>query len=83
MTLHARLSVEFDVTEEQMRKIMDRATDHERGLIGDLDVSQIKDIVDIKTSVPVDWDNFGYIPSSWLEYDLVDGELIAVNKEEK
>ena len=75
--LHMRLSVELDVTEEQFTKIVEDARYHNS--VCDVEFPQLPPIVqsdiEIMKFSPCDWDEGGYIPSSWLEYDMEESGL--------
>lgn len=76
--LHIRLSVEVDVTNEQMEEVIKLAKqDVPYNMVGDLDVSALPFDIDISKAIPCDWDNGGYMPSNWLEYDAVDCGVLS------
>lgn len=71
--IHVRLSVEVKIPDKLFRKIVDEHKTTKSGLY-DVEVSEIKDLIDWDTAVPVfeGWDEGGYIPSEWLTYDAVE-----------
>jgi len=75
--LHARVSMVIDVPKEKLREIMKL---HE--VDGDFDLNDIKG-VDWSQAKPCDWDDGGYIPGSWLQYDLVDAGIVSVEEAEE
>ena len=60
-----RLSVEIEVTDEQMEKLVEMSREDDR--FYDVDVCDIEDFIDVTKSNPSDWDSDGYIPGDWLE----------------
>ena len=65
--IHARMSVEIEVTEAEFKKIVKKAEDHVEELwLEDWMITRAK---------PCDWDEGGYIPDEWLEYDIEDQEV--------
>lgn len=73
--LHVRLSVEVKVPDKLFRKIVDEAMYN--GCLCDIEVSWLKDHVDFDTAKPVleGWDEGGYVPGSWLEYDAIESGM--------
>ena len=64
--IHLRLSVELDVTDEQMQKLADIYNDYY-----DIELRQLENIgADISKAVPCDWDDGGYYPGPWFETDV-------------
>jgi len=74
--IHVRLSVELKVPDKTFKKIVDEAT-MPNGCVLDTEVSWLKDFVDFDTAKPVfeGWDDGGYIPGNWLEFDAVESGL--------
>ena len=77
--LHARLSVEFEITREQLAKIIDLASTGLSSLC-DIDVIEINDILQGKVAIPCDWDEGGYIPGNWLTFDAVESGMYEVDE---
>lgn len=79
--LHARLSVEIDVTEEQLRYIYytlgNKKPNYEPH---DVDINMLPDSIDLNNATVSDWDYGGYIPSSWLEYDAVEAKIVTLEE---
>lgn len=65
--IHARMSVEIEVTEAEFKKIVAEAK-HRNGACGDLPLSMYEHL--IVRAKPCDWDDGGYIPGPWLEEDI-------------
>lgn len=63
--IHARMSVEIEVTEAEFNKIVANATD-EHGIVQD---SEIPWHLTTRAK-SCDWDDGGYIPGPWLEEDI-------------
>lgn len=63
--IHARMSVEIEVTEAEFNKIVQNATD-EHGIVDD---SEIPWHLESRAKL-CDWDDGGYIPGMWLEADI-------------
>lgn len=68
--IHVRLSVEIDVTDEQMEKLVGMSQHGEN--FCDVDVIHVSEFIDMAKNKVCDWDFGGYIPGSWLEYDYED-----------
>ena len=81
--LHMRLSVEIDVTNEELQGIVDeQLTMFGRGC--DVEYAELPRSVQVKIETkqfePCDWDEGGYIPENWLEYDMADSGLYEVSE---
>lgn len=63
--IHARMSVEIEVSETEFKKIVANATD-EHGIVQH---SAIPWHLTTRAK-PCDWDDGGYIPGIWLEEDI-------------
>ena len=77
--LHMRLSMELEVTKEQLAEIVQIA---KRGgtFCGDVDISEIAGLIDLDKAVPCDWDDMGYLPSNWIEYDALEAGVLSVEE---
>lgn len=66
--VHARLSIEIDLTDEEFRKIVESAKDKS----GNICDTEIPNWVTLNNSkiTQCDWDDGGYIPGPWLEEDI-------------
>lgn len=79
--LHMRLSVEIEVTEEQLREIYygaefgDKKPNREPN---DIDVASLP--FPLGKITPCDWDYGGYIPGNWLESDAVDAGIVKLEE---
>ena len=79
--LHIRLSVEIEVTEEQLRHICYNLGDKRPGYEpDDVNVNQLPGEIDLSKAIHCDWDEGGYIPGSWLEYDAVDAKIVSLEE---
>lgn len=58
--IHARMSVEIEVTENEFKKIVEES---------DNDDVCLEDWMIVRAK-PCDWDSGGYIPGPWLEEDV-------------
>lgn len=81
--LHMRLSVELEVTDNELQKIVDeQLTMFGRGC--DVEYAELPRSVQVKLETkqfePCDWDEGGYIPDNWLEYDMADSGLYEVSE---
>ena len=79
--LHIRLSVEVEVTDDQLISIVEKAR-HGRGL-SEVDFPDLPREVQAKLEVQnksCDWDDGGYVPDSWLTYDAVDSGLYEADE---
>ena len=63
--IHARMSVEIEVTEAEFKKIVANATD-EHGIVQDSEIPWHM----ITRAKSCDWDDGGYIPGMWLDEDI-------------
>ena len=81
--LHMRLSVEIDVTDEELQEIVDRQL-AEFGRGCDVEYAELPRSVQVKIETkqfePCDWDDGGYIPENWFEYDMADSGLYEVSE---
>lgn len=79
--IHVRLSVELKIPDKLFKKIVDDNNTEQFGMC-DVDVEDIKDLIDWDTAKPVfkGWDNGGYIPAEWLTYDAVDSGLYEADE---
>lgn len=79
--LHVRLSVELKIPDKLFKKIVDDNNTEQFGVC-DVDVEDIKDLIDWDTAKPVfdGWDNGGYIPAEWLTYDAVESGLYEADE---
>ena len=77
--IHVRLSVEVEVPDKTFKKIVDDAL-MPNGSLSDTEVSWLKDFVDFDTAKPVleGWDDGGYIPGNWLEFDAIESGLYEI-----
>lgn len=65
--IHARLSVEIEVTEVEFNKIVEEARmDRDNDGCDNIPIPEHL----IARAKPCDWDDCGYIPGSWLEWDI-------------
>lgn len=79
--IHARLSVEIEVTEEQLRQIYYKIGKRNPGFdADDIDVNKLPDGIDLKNAKACDWDEGGYIPGSWLEFDAVEAGIVKAEE---
>lgn len=79
--LHIRLSVEVEVTDDQLIEIVEKAQ-HEYGL-SETDFPFLPKEVQVKLQINnqlCDWDDGGYIPGEWLTYDAVDSGLYEADE---
>ena len=80
--LHMRLSVELDVSENDFRKIVYRASYGNH--VGDVDFDhlplEVKSTIECQQFEVCDWDGCGYVPSPWLEYDMEASGLYEVDE---
>jgi len=65
--IHARMSVEIEVIEAEFNKIVQQAK-NEVGSHDDLPLSMFEYLM--VRAKPCDWDDCGYIPGDWLEWDI-------------
>lgn len=71
--LHMRMSVEIEVTDEELRKIMDYAKRDVYHDLEDISCNEISDLgIDLMKNMKYadDWDDGGYVPETWLANDL-------------
>lgn len=66
--IHARMSVEIDVTEAEFKEIVAKAKDKD-GEICDTEIPYWVVLCGDRVS-QCDWDDGGYIPGPWLEDDI-------------
>ena len=82
--LHMRLSVELEVTEEQLINIVENARNPMYKALDDVEYAElpheIQAMIDIKRFEPCDWDEGGYIPDEWLRYDAEESGLYEVSE---
>ena len=64
--IHARMSVEIEVTEAEFRKIVQGSREDHDECHYDVDLCDWM----ITRAKPCDWDSGGYIPSQWLQEDM-------------
>lgn len=81
--LHVCLSVEVKVPDKLFRQIVDEHKNIFGSGLCDVDVDEIKDLVDWDSAKPVfeGWDNGGYIPSNWLTYDAVESGMYEADED--
>ena len=88
--LHMRLSVELDITNEQLVDIVSVSQCRwgDKSTVLDVDFRQLPDAIKVailrdRKFVPVidGWDDVGYIPDSWLTYDAVESGLYEANED--
>ena len=81
--LHMRLSVEIDVTDEELQNIVDEQLTM-FGRDCDVEYAELPRSVQVKIETkkfePCDWDDGGYIPDNWLTYDAVDSGLYEADE---
>ena len=81
--LHMRLSVEIDVTDKELQKIVDEQLTM-FGCGCDVEYAELPRSVQVKIETkqfePCDWDDGGYIPDNWLTYDAVDSGLYEADE---
>lgn len=65
--IHARLSIEIEVTEDEFKKIVEESRE-DRDNDGCDDIPIPENL--IERAKPCDWDDGGYIPGEWLEEDV-------------
>lgn len=65
--IHARMSVEIEVTEAEFKKIVEESRE-DRDNDGCDDIPIPENL--IARAKPCDWDDGGYIPGEWLEEDI-------------
>lgn len=72
--LHARVTIEIDVSNEELRKIVEQCAND--GILYDYDLSEedVKRFI-AEGRVAEGWDDPGYIPDNWLMFDAVDSGL--------
>jgi len=75
--IHARLSVEFDVSDHEFNAIVRNAKDENGNIYPMIDMPDIL-IAKLNRAKPCDWDEYGYIPDSWLEWDIEHREEVSV-----
>lgn len=80
--LHVRLSVEVKIPDKLFREIVEDNRLPSGGFL-DVEVSEIADKIDWDSAKPClkGWDEGGYIPSSWLEYDVKESGLYETEGE--
>lgn len=79
--LHARLSVEIDVTEEQLRYIYYTLGNKKHNYEpNDVDINILPCDIDLNSATVCDWDYGGYVPGSWLEYDAVEAKIATLEE---
>ena len=81
--LHMRCSVEIEVTDKELQEIVDeQLTMFGRGC--DVEYADLPRSVQVKIETkqfePCDWDDGGYIPENWLEYDMEGSGLYEVSE---
>ena len=65
--IHARLSVEIEVTEKEFKKVVEESReDRDDDGCDDIPIPEYL----IVRAKPCDWDDGGYIPGDWLEEDI-------------
>ena len=78
-----RCSIEIDVPEKQFKEIIDRQL-QEWGQITETEYDElpllVQQMIRIKNFETCDWDEGGYVPQEWLEYDAVDSGLYKVDE---
>ena len=81
--LHMRLSVEIDVTDEELQEIVDRQNREWKSLT-DTEYEElpryVQDRIENRQFDLCDWDGGGYIPDSWLEADAEGSKLYEVDE---
>ena len=65
--IHARLSVEIEVTDKEFEQIVEEAK-LPNGSCDDVPLSLFHNL--LGRAKPCDWDDEGYIPGPWLEEDI-------------
>lgn len=74
--IHARVTIELDVTDEEFHRIMEDCTTADGSMVCDYDLSEEEVARFIKYGkVAEGWDDPGYIPDNWLTFDAVDSGL--------
>ena len=78
--LHARASIEIEVTEEELRDIYYRLGEKKPNYEPhDIDLNELE--IDFEDRFTLcDWDEEGYIPGSWLEYDAVEAGIVPLEE---
>ena len=64
--LHMRLSVELDITDDQLKELVINGY---REIIVDALPRPIRAMIEAGRFRPCDWDDGGYVPEEWLEWD--------------
>ena len=73
--IHARVTVQLEVPDEELHRIVKECTD-ERGVVCDYDLLDKDAIKFLKDgTIDLEWDDIGYIPDNWLMYDAVESGL--------
>ena len=66
--IHARLSVEIVVSDEEFDQIVEEAGGSDN--CDDIDQFFYRHPEMLKRVKPCDWDDFGYVPGPWLQDDV-------------
>lgn len=67
--IHARLSVEIEVTDAEFAEIVKMSRDG-REFLSDVPLGYAPFERLIAKAKPCDWDDCGYIPAEWLQWDI-------------
>jgi len=82
--LHMRLSVELEITDEQLIKIVEDAKAPTYEHLYEVEYDElpltVQAMINAGNFTACDWDEGGYIPSSWLVYDAVDSGLYEADE---
>lgn len=79
--IHARLSVEIVVSDEEFERIVNDAGG--RDFCDDIDDFFYLYPDMIQRAKPCDWDDFGYVPGQWLQDDIDEQDLFTDDEEEE
>lgn len=66
--IHARLSVEIVVSDEEFEQIVEEAGGKDN--CDDIDGFFYNHPEMLQRAQPCNWDNFGYVPGQWLQTDV-------------
>ena len=79
--IHARLSVEIEVSDKEFEEIVEEAK-LPNGSYDYVPLSLFHDL--LGRAKPCDWDDEGYIPGPWLEEDIKypEGHILDIYNEE-
>jgi hypothetical protein len=81
--LHMRCSIELDVPDKVFKEIVDRQL-QEYGQVTETEYWElpllVQQMINTKNFEPCDWDDGGYVPQEWLEFDAEESGLYNVDE---